>query len=380
MSDAPADQPSEPRGHSAPKSRAALEQPAKKPRKNGETPWYRRAVVVGPLFLLFLVLVIGGVLLWRHSRTQEKTDDAYVDVVSEQVSPQVAGRVLEVLVDDNQEVQVGQPLLEIDPADYQSSVEQAAATRAQAEAQLAEADAQLAVDTAQVEVARANLGTAEANSTNANRQLERYQKLQAVNAGAVSAEQLDSAVTAATSAAAQLTAAHKSVVAAQAQLGYARSLGVAARAGIGSADSQVHEAELMRSRTSVKARISGRVARKTVSPGNYVTAGTPLMVIVPREVYLTADFKETQLDRMRPGQPVKIKVDAYPELKLTGKLDSVEAATGQTFSLIPAQNATGNWVKIVQRVSVKIVFDQLPDDPALRLAPGMSAEVWVKVR
>ena len=111
MSDAPADQPSEPRGHSAPKSRAALEQPAKKPRKNGETPWYRRAVVVGPLFLLFLVLVIGGVLLWRHSRTQEKTDDAYVDVVSEQVSPQVAGRVLEVLVDDNQEVQFGQPLL-----------------------------------------------------------------------------------------------------------------------------------------------------------------------------------------------------------------------------------------------------------------------------
>ena len=104
------------------------------------------------------------------------------------------------------------------------------------------------------------------------------------------------------------------------------------------------------------------------------------MVIVPREVYLTAEFKETQLDRMRPGQPVKIKIDAYPELKLTGKVDSVEPATGQTFSLIPAQNATGNWVKIVQRVSVKIVFDRLPDVPAVRFAPGMSAEVWVTVR
>jgi membrane fusion protein (multidrug efflux system) len=395
MSEEKADKPTESHPHSEQRSREAAsnrkkadsvpreestKEPSKKSRKNGKKPWFRRAAIVGPLFLLFVVLVVVGVLLWRHSRTQVKTDDAYVDVVSEQASPQIAGRVLQVLVNDNQDVQVGDPLVEIDPADYQSSLDQAMAVRAQADAQLAEANAQLAVYAAQVEVARANLGTAAANSTNANRDLARYRNLQSINPGAVSAQQLDSAVTAATSAAAQLTAAQKSVAAAQAQEGYARSQGVAARAGIGSADAQVREAQLMLSRASVKARISGRIARKTVSPGNYVTAGAPLMVIVPREVYLTADFKETQLNHMRPGQPVRIKIDAYPDLKLTGKVDSVEAATGQTFSLIPAENATGNWVKIVQRVSVKIVFDQLPDDPGRRLAPGMSAEVWVKIR
>jgi membrane fusion protein (multidrug efflux system) len=352
----------------------------KKPGSNGKKPWYRRPALVGPLFLLLLIVVVGGVLLWRHSRTQEKTDDAYVDVVSEQVSPQVSGRVIQVMVGDNQDVQAGQPLVQIDPADYQSRLDQIAAVQAQAEAQLAEAEAQLVVDAAQVEVAQANLGTAEANATNANRQLDRYHNLQAVNAGAVSAQQLDSAVAAATSANAQLVAGQKSVAAAQAQLGYARSQEGSARAGISSAQAQVREADLTLSRSWVKARVNGRVARKTVSPGNYVTPGNPLMVIVPREVYVIADFKETQLNRMRPGQPARIKVDAYADLKLTGKVDSVEPATGQTFSLIPAENATGNWVKIVQRVSVKIVLDQLPDDPGRRLAPGMSAEVWVKVR
>jgi len=395
MSEEKADEPSKPHRHSEHRARDAAsrgkktgseprkesaKEPAKKPRKNGKKPWFRRAAIVGPLFLLFLILVVAGVLLWRHSRTQVKTDDAYVDVVSEEVSSQIAGRVLQVRVNDNQDVQVGELLVEVDPADYQSSFDQALAVRAQADAQLAEAEAQLAVYAAQEEVAQANLGTAEANSTDANRDLARYRSLQAINPGAVSAQQLDSAVKAADTAAAQLTAAKKSVAAAQAQEGYARSQGVAARAGIGSAAAQLREAQLMLSRASVVARVSGRIARKTVSPGNYVTAGAPLMVIVPREVYLTADFKETQLNHMRPGQPVKIKVDAYPDLKLTGRVDSVEAATGQTFSLIPAENATGNWVKIVQRVAVKIVFDSLPDDPARRLAPGMSAEVWVKIR
>jgi membrane fusion protein (multidrug efflux system) len=106
----------------------------------------------------------------------------------------------------------------------------------------------------------------------------------------------------------------------------------------------------------------------------------PLMAVVPRDVYVTANLKETQLDHVRRGQPVQITVDAYPELKLTGRVDSVEPATGQTFASLPAQNATGNWVKIVQRVPVKIVFDHLPDDPGQRLAPGMSVEVSIAVQ
>jgi len=359
---------------------AGGDEAAKPPRKKGGKPWYRRAAIFGPVVLVLMLVVIGGILFWRHSRTREKTDDAFVDVVSEQVSAEVAGRVVRVLVDDNQDVKVGQVLAEIDPADYRNKLEQAAATRAQADAQLAEARAQVVVYDAQVEVARANLGTAEANATNAGAKLDRYRHLQAINAGAVSAQQLDDAVAAATSAAAQLVSAHKSVVAAEAQVESARSQEVAAHAGIRSAEAQVDQATLPLSRTEVKARINGRVASKTVSPGNYVTAGAPLMAIVPREVYVTADFKETQLNHLRRGQPVRMKIDAYPDLKLTGRVDSVEPATGQTFSLIPAENATGNWVKIVQRVSVKIVFDQLPDDPGQRLAPGMSAEVWVTIR
>jgi membrane fusion protein (multidrug efflux system) len=142
----------------------------------------------------------------------------------------------------------------------------------------------------------------------------------------------------------------------------------------------VAQARLTLSYTHVVAAIAGRIANKTASPGNIVAAGTPLMAVVPRDVYVTANLKETQLNHIVRGQPVAIKVDAYPDLKLTGKVDSVEPASGQTFSVIPPQNATGNWVKIVQRVPVKIVFDQIPDDPNRRLAPGMSVEISAKVR
>jgi membrane fusion protein (multidrug efflux system) len=221
---------------------------------------------------------------------------------------------------------------------------------------------------------------AQANATNAGNDLKRYEALRGVNPGAVSPQQFDSALAAARSSAAQLRAAEKSVAAAQAQLGYVRAEIEAAQAGVRSADSQIHQAELTLSYTRVKARVAGRVASKTVSAGNFVTAGADLMAIVPREVYITANFKETQLARMRPGQPVKVKIDAYPDLDLRAHVGSVEAATGQAFSVLPAENATGNWVKVVQRVPVKILFDQLPDDPARRLGPGMSVEVTVTVR
>jgi membrane fusion protein (multidrug efflux system) len=155
---------------------------------------------------------------------------------------------------------------------------------------------------------------------------------------------------------------------------------VAAQAGIASANSQVAQAELTLSYTQIEARIDGRTASKTVAVGNVVNVGVPLMAIVPRDVYITANFKETQLAHMRRGQPVEIKIDAYPDLKLTGKVDSVQPATGQAFSTLPAENATGNWVKVVQRVPVKIVFDKLPDDPDRRLGPGMSVEVSVRIR
>jgi membrane fusion protein (multidrug efflux system) len=352
----------------------------KKTKKRSGPPWYKRPGIVGLLILAVIVVAVVGALVWRHSRAHATSDDAYVDGVSEEVSPQVSGRVTEILVGDNQDVKAGQLLVKLDPADYQSRLDQAGAALAQAQAQLAEAQAQQAVYAAQTDEARASLGTAQANATDATNQLGRYRRLKGVNAGAVSDQQMDSAVTSATSTEAQLNAARQAVTAAEAQQGYARSLLVAAQAGIGSANSQLAQAALTLSYTQIVARIGGRVASKTVAVGNVVNAGTPLMAIVPLDVYITANFKETQLNLMRRGQPVEIKVDAYPDLKLTGRVDSVQPASGQAFSTLPAQNATGNWVKVVQRVPVKIVFDRLPDDPDRRLGPGMSVEVSVKIR
>jgi len=343
-------------------------------------PWHKRPAVVGVIVLVAIVAVVAIALIWRHTRKYVTSDDAYIDGVAQIVSPQVAGRVVSVKVDDNQDVTAGQVLVELDPADYQARLDQARATGAQAEAQLAQARAQQVVYAAQVDEARASMGTAEANATDAANQLGRYQRLKAVNAGAVSGQQMDSAVTSASSTGAQLDAAGKAVAAAEAQLEYAKSLIGAAQAGIQSANAGVAQAALTLSYVHVLARIDGRVANKSVAEGNIVNAGAPLMAVVPRNVYVTANLKETQLNHLRPGQPVTIKVDAYPDMKLGGRVDSVEPASGQTFSALPAQNATGNWVKVVQRVQVKIVFDQIPDDPGQRLAPGMSVEVSAKVR
>jgi membrane fusion protein, multidrug efflux system len=355
-------------------------EPPAKPKDPKVPRWHKRPGIVGLIVLVVIAALVGGTLAWRHSRSHVTTDDAYVDGISQLVSSQVTGRVVSVLVDDNQDVKAGQTLVELDPADYQARLDEADAAGAQARAQLAQAQAQRTIYSAQVDEARANLGTAEANATDAGNQLGRYQRLKGVNPAAVSDQQMDSAVSTASSTAAQLDASRKAVAAAEAQLEYSSSLIVAAQAGIASANSQVAQAALTLSYTHVLARIDGRVANKSVAEGNVVNAGAPIMAVVPRDVYVTANLKETQLNHIRRGQPVDIKVDAYPDLKVTGHVDSVEPASGQTFSVLPAQNATGNWVKVVQRVQVKIVFDRIPDDPDRRLAPGMSVEVSAKVR
>ncbi|MGH7995246.1 MAG: HlyD family secretion protein [Opitutaceae bacterium] len=343
-------------------------------------PWHRRPGPVALLIFAVIVIAIAGTLLWRHLRAYERTDDAFIDVISETVSPQVAGRVLRVLVHQNQDVRAGQLLVELDPATYLVALRQAQASVRQAQAQLTEARAQQTVYAAQLAETEASLGTAEASEADARSQLERYRRLRAENAGAVSAQQWDAALAADRTAAAQLLAGRKGVVAARAQQGYAASLTSVAQAAIAGAQAQQGGARLNLSRTRIRARLTGRIASKTVAEGNYVQVGTPLMAVVPREVYITANFKETQLARMRPGQPVSVSIDAYPDMKLPAHVDSIQPATGQALSLLPAENATGNWVKVVQRVPVKIVFDRLPDDPVRRLAPGMSVEVSVRVR
>jgi membrane fusion protein, multidrug efflux system len=343
-------------------------------------PWHRRPLLVGILIIVAIGIVVGSVLWWRHSRTYVTTDDAFVDIASQHVSPQIAGRVLRVLVNDNEDVAAGQVLVELDPTDFQNRLEQARASLAQAEAQLAEAEAQRSMVDAQREQARAGEGMAQANATNAAHDLQRFQQLSAADGGAVSRQQLDHASAEASGTAAQLQAAQKAVAAADAQLSHAAKQIDAARAAVKSAAIQVAQAELTLSYAHVAASVAGRVARKTVATGNYVQPGADLMAVVPRTVYVTANFKETQLTHLRRGQPVTVKIDSYPELKISGRVDSIQPATGQAFDLLPSQNAAGNWVKVVQRVPVKIVLDQIPNDPEHRLAPGMSAEVKVTVR
>lgn len=343
-------------------------------------PWHRRPALVGGLMLVAVACIVGGALFWRHSRTYETTDDAFVDVISQRVSPQIAGRVLRVFVDDNQDVSAGQVLLEIDPADFQNRLEQAQANQTQVEAQLAQTQAQRVVLQAQVEQARATEGVAAATEKNAASDLKRFQQLRADNVGAVTEQQVDRAVADAASTAAQLHAAQRAVAVAEAQLDFAAKQIEAARALTKSAAAQVAQAELTLSYTKVKAMVDGRIARKTIGPGDYVQPGLELMAVVPRAVYVTANFKETQLARMRRGQPVDVRVDSYPDFKLHGRVNGVQPATGQAFDVLPSQNVAGNWVKVVQRVPVKITLDQIPDDPERRLAPGMSVEVKVKVK
>jgi membrane fusion protein (multidrug efflux system) len=349
--------------------------PLRKPKK-----WYRRPVLVGLLIAVVIALAVGGALLWRHSRNYVSTDDAFIDIAAQRVSPQIAGRVLRVLVNDNQDVRAGQVLVELDPADFQNRIEQARAGVSQAEAQLAEAEAQRAVIAAQREQAQAGEGVAGATATNAAADLKRFRQMRATNESTVTPQQLDRAEADAKSTAAQLQAAQKTTAAAAAQLAHAGKQIEAARAAVRSAAAQLALAELTLSYTQVKASTDGRVARKTVAAGNYVQPGSDLMAIVPHLVFVTANFKETQLRHMRRGQPVKIAVDAYPEFELTGRVDSIQPATGQAFDILPAQNAAGNWVKVVQRVPVKIVFDQIPDDPERWLAPGMSVKARVSIR
>jgi membrane fusion protein (multidrug efflux system) len=328
--------------------------------------------------LAVIAAAVGGVLFWRHARTRVSTDDAYVDAAAERVSPRVAGQVHRMLVDDNDEVSAGQVLLELDPSDYESRLNQAVAEQANAQAQLAQAQTRPAAGRAQLDQAHANVAVARSDADTRRTDLQR--ELALAKNGTVSQQAVDNATNAAKEAAARLVAAQKAVHAAQAELDEAHAQTRAARAAVTASAARLQLAQQNRSYAQVRASQAGRVTAKNVAAGDFVQPGEQLMVIVPREVYVTANFKETQLAHMRPNQRATVRVDAFPDADLRGHVDSVQAASGQAFSALPPQNATGNWVKIVQRVPVKVVLDALPAGSAKRLGPGMSAKVTVQVR
>jgi len=387
--------------------------------------------------LVIVIAVATGVWLYATAG-RETTDDAQVDAHVAQISARVSGTVLRVLVKDNQPAEANATLVEIDPRDYQIAVDKAKAELldAEAAAQAAQSNvpitstaaagnvtsAQNSIDQAEagineaekgIEAARARLAAAssrvrevEANSTRATRDVERLKGLLAKDE--VSQQQYDAAVASAEgqraaveTAKSQVLEAETGIRTAESRLVQARSAVKTAQAGLRSAQTgpeqvaairaraaaaEAHaqqaravlaQAELNLQHTAVKAPVAGIISRKSVEVGQNVQAGQPLMAIIPLdEVWVTANFKETQLQHMRPGQKATLKVDAIGGREFTGHVDSMAAATGARFSLLPPENATGNFVKVVQRVPVKIVLEP-GQDPDHLLRPGLSVEPTV---
>jgi membrane fusion protein, multidrug efflux system len=410
------------------------ELPLEEPAKTGlANPKVRRLLAIGGVVL---VVIVVGLLWYYHDR--ESTDDAQVDGHITPIASKIYGRVAQVMVNDNQPVKAGQVLVKIDPRDYQASLDQARAqlalaesdaqsagvdvprTRENAASGTSSADAQLAgavadLQTAQVTYdqartsdlayAQANIDKSRANSELAQADLARYKPL--LDKGEISKQQYDAAKANADATGSALKAdqeklaqAQRSVDITKSQLAAAAARIDQAKAGVASAHAdfkqvsmrasdeqgkiaKVREAQAMLqgaqlnlSYTDIVAPVDGVVTHKQVEPGQIVQQGQGLLIVVPlQDVWVTANFKETQLRKMKPGQKAYVHVDTYGKT-FPGHVDSIAGATGAVLSLLPPENATGNYVKVVQRIPVKIVLDPIPPDQAV-LRPGMNVDATV---
>jgi membrane fusion protein, multidrug efflux system len=407
--------------------------PLEAPPKGLANPKVRRLLILGGLVL---VAVLLGLFLYYHNR--ESTDDAQVDGHITPISSKIFGRVAQVLVDDNQPVKAGQVLVKIDPRDYQASVDQAKAalalaesdarsagvdvprTRENVESGTSSADAQLAgaqaafasaqvtydqAQTSDLAWAQANIDKSQANAVLAQADLARYKPL--LDKGEISQQQYDAAKANADATASALKAdqeklsqakrnvdiTHAQLLSAQARVEQAKAGVAAARADtkqvsmrtadaqgkiakVAQAQAALEAAQLNLSYTDVVAPVDGVVTHKQVEPGQVVQQGQGLLVVVPlKDVWVTANFKETQLRKMKPGQKAYVHVDTYGKT-FPGHVDSISGATGAVLSLLPPENATGNFVKVVQRIPVKIVLDPIPPEKAI-LRPGMNVDATV---
>jgi membrane fusion protein (multidrug efflux system) len=385
------------------------------------TPGFRIAVIIAAV-----VLLVVGFFVYRYVTSYESTDDAQVDGHINSISTRISGQVVKLNVQDNQYVQAGTVLLEIDPADYQiayekskADFEDAQATAAAAgvnvpiasvnttsqvsatEADVASARAGIAAARQQLEAAKAQLNEAEANNVKAQNDLGRYKQL--VDKQEISQQQYDQAVASAKASAAAVDSARALAEASQSQVIQAQGKLVQAQASWSNAQTAPRQMEAIRSKaasalaiaqqkkaeldqaqlnlqyTKITAPVAGVVSDRTVEVGQNVSPGQELMKIIPlNDVWITANFKETQLRDMKVGQAVTIEVDANGR-KYKGKVDSFAGASGARFSLLPPENATGNYVKVVQRIPLKIVLDPGENnDQSLR--PGMSVtpKVWIR--
>jgi membrane fusion protein (multidrug efflux system) len=387
---------------------------ATEPPKNKRRPF----VIVGIIVGVMLLGIAGYMIL---TAGEEGTDDASVMADMVPVGTRVSGQIVKVHVKENQLVHKGDVIAEIDPADYTAHVKQAEADLASQQAQAAAADAQVSVTEAgskgglssakaalagstvsvgsaeaQLQAARASLLRSQADARKAELDLSRAKELKAANA--VPQERVDnaqaaydSAVAAEAQAKAQVSMATESRRAAEehvgemrgrlsqsspieAQMATSRANADLAHARVKSAEAQLELARLQLGYTAVKAPADGVASKLTVHEGQLVAVGSPVIELVPTDTYVIANFKETQLGKMKPGQRVDLKIDAYPGKKLQGTVESLSGGTGSSFSLLPADNASGNFVKVVQRVPVRIAWTKVPDVP---LRAGLSVDVTV---
>jgi membrane fusion protein, multidrug efflux system len=319
--------------------------------------------------------VFAGYLYWDYAAHFETTDDAFIAARQFSIEPRVAGTIVSVPVTDNQHVKAGAIIAVLDDRDYRAVLDQAQAQIAHAQAGIRSIDAQIGVQQAQIEAGEAQVVQAQASLTFGTQQATRYRALARRGASSVQDAQQYSSQLRQKQAA--LHRAQAGLTLAQRQIRVLGAQREAAIATLAQAEAQQEQAQLNLSYTVVRAAQAGHIVNLSAAVGQYAEAGTALASFVPDDIWVTANFKETQLDAMRPGEPVTITVDAYPHLHLIGHVASVQPGSGTAFSLLPPEDATGNYVKVVQRVPVKITIDQPPADVAL--GPGMSVEPTVRV-
>jgi membrane fusion protein, multidrug efflux system len=353
-------------------SEAQEKKPSEKPRKG----LLRRHPVLLPVGLVAVLLAaVAGYLYWDHTSHFESTDDAFIAARQFAIAPQVAGYVTAVPVTDNEHVNKGGVIAQIDQRDYRTALAQADAQVAGAQAGIHNIDAQIDTQGAQIAAAQAQVNQAQANLDLTKVTWGRDKPL--VSQGWATAQQGTVDVQNLKAQQASVDSAQATLKVAQRQIDTLKAQRASAEATLEQAEAQREQAKLNLGYTTVTADQPGTVVNLTGAVGQYAQTGTNLTMFVPDEIWVVANYKETQLDRMRPGQPVDIEIDAYPERDFHGHVASVQPGSGPAFSLLPPENATGNYVKIVQRVPVKIVIDNPPADVAL--GPGMSVVPTVRV-
>jgi membrane fusion protein, multidrug efflux system len=371
--------PAEKEGEPGDQPASTEKKPDEKQEKPPETPrksfLRRHPLMAGAGLIVLLVAGAATYVYWDNSSHFESTDDAFIAARQFAIAPKIAGYVTAVPVTDNQHVNKGDVIAQIDQRDYLTALAQAQAQVAGAEAGIHNVDTQIATQDAQISSAQAQVAQAQANSDLARVTWGRDQPL--VKQGWATAQQGTTDVQNLKAQQSAVDSAQAALKVAQRQIDTLRAQRTSQEATLAQAKAQLDQANLNLSYTTVTADQPGRVVNLSGAVGQYAQAGTNLSMFVPDEIWVVANYKETQLDRMRPGQPVDLEIDAYPERAFHGHLDSVQPGSGPAFSLLPPENATGNYVKIVQRVPVKLILDNPPTD--VSLGPGMSVVPTARV-